>query len=168
MTHDETIMRLALTEAQKAYDCGETPVGAVLTWDGEPIVQTHNLRETEKLATAHAELLAIEQACKKLGGWRLHRAELFVTLEPCPMCAGAIINARIPRVVFAAKDKKAGCCGSLIDLFDLSFNHRPNYVGGVLEEEAQAMLTAFFNDLREKRRSGAKPRLRASDFAQKK
>lgn len=84
------------------------------------------------------------------------------------MCAGAIINARIPRVVFAAKDRKAGCCGSLIDLFDLPFNHRPEYVGGVLEEEAQAMLTAFFNDLREKRRSGAKPRLRVSDFAREK
>lgn len=167
-THDEAMMRLALEEAKKAFELGETPIGAVLTWDGEPIVMTHNLRESEKLATAHAELLAIEEACKKLHGWRLHRAELFVTLEPCPMCAGAIINARIPRVVFAAYDKKAGCCGSLIDLFSVSFNHKPVSVGGVLEEESEALLSDFFKKLREERRRGVRPVRRASDFTAEK
>ncbi len=163
-THDEMMMRLALSEAQKAYDIGETPIGAVLTWDGEPIVLAHNLRETTKSASAHAELMAIEAACQKLGGWRLHRAELFVTLEPCPMCAGAIINARIPRVVFGAHDKKAGCCGSMIDLFSLPFNHQPVYTGGVLEEEAQEMLSSFFAKLREERKNGKRPILRKADF----
>ena len=146
---DEAFMALALEEAEKAAALGETPVGAVIVWDGERVVaRAHNLREAEKRAAAHAELLAIEEANRALGGWRLHRATLYVTLEPCPMCAGAIINARIPRVVFGARDKKAGCCGSVLDLFQYPFNHRPEAVGGVLEEECQGLLTDFFTNLR--------------------
>lgn len=160
LSRDEQMMALALEEAKKAAQLGETPVGAVLTWDDEVLVTAHNLRETGKMATAHAELLAIEQACRKLGGWRLHRAVLYVTLEPCPMCAGAIINARIPRVVYAASDKKAGCCGGLIDLFSTPFNHIPQVTAGVLEEEAQQLLTDFFAELRKKPR----PRRKLQDF----
>lgn len=146
---DEAFMALALEEAEKAAALVETPVGAVIVWDGERVVaRAHNLREAEKRAAAHAELLAIEEANRALGGWRLHRATLYVTLEPCPMCAGAIINARIPRVVFGARDKKAGCCGSVLDLFQYPFNHRPEAVGGVLEEACQALLTDFFTNLR--------------------
>ena len=154
------MMSLALEEAKKAAALGETPVGAVLTWDGEVLVTAHNLRETGRCATAHAELLAIEQACRKLGGWRLHRAVLYVTLEPCPMCAGAITNARIPRVVYGATDKKAGCCGGLINLFDVPFNHQPEVTGGVLAEAAQQLLTDFFTELRCRPR----PRKKRSDF----
>lgn len=160
LSRDEQLMALALDEAKKAAQLGETPVGAVLTWDGEVLVTTHNLRETNRVATAHAELLAIEQACRKLGGWRLHRAVLYVTLEPCPMCAGAIINARIPRVVYGASDKKAGCCGGLVNLFEVSFNHQPEITGGVLAEQAQQLLSDFFADLRRKPR----PRRKLRDF----
>lgn len=160
LSRDEQLMALALDEAKKAVQLGETPVGAVLTWDGEVLVTTHNLRETNRVATAHAELLAIEQACRKLGGWRLHRAVLYVTLEPCPMCAGAIINARIPRVVYGASDKKAGCCGGLVNLFEVPFNHQPEITGGVLAEQAQQLLSDFFADLRRKPR----PRRKLRDF----
>lgn len=160
LSRDEQLMVLALDEAKKAAQLGETPVGAVLTWDGEVLVTTHNLRETNRVATAHAELLAIEQACRKLGGWRLHRAVLYVTLEPCPMCAGAIINARIPRVVYGASDKKAGCCGGLVNLFEVPFNHQPEITGGVLAEQAQQLLSDFFADLRRKPR----PRRKLRDF----
>ena len=163
LTRDEQMMQLALAEAKKAASLGETPIGAVLTWDGEVLTTAHNLRETGKMATAHAELLAIEEACRKLGGWRLHRAVLYVTLEPCPMCAGAIINARIPRVVYAAADKKAGCCGGLIDLFAAPFNHIPQVTAGVLKEEAQQLLTDFFTQLRQKPR----PRRKLQDFMPK-
>ena len=159
-SRDEQMMALALQEAKIAAQLGETPVGAVLTWDDEVLVTTHNLRETERMATAHAELLAIEQACRKLGGWRLYRAVLYVTLEPCPMCAGAIINARITRVVFGASDRKAGCCGGLVDLFAVPFNHIPQITGGVLEAEAQQLLTDFFTELRKKPR----PRRKLRDF----
>lgn len=122
---DITLMRLALAEAEKAAALGEVPVGAVVAKDGEPVAVAHNTRETGKNATHHAELLAIDAACRALGGWRLWQCELFVTLEPCPMCAGAIVNSRIKRVVYGARDAKAGCCGSVTDLFALPFNHRP-------------------------------------------
>ncbi len=157
---DERFMRLALQQAEQAAALGETPVGAVLVWDGEVVAQTYNRRETDKMAAAHAELLAINEANRKLGGWRLHRATLYVTLEPCPMCAGAIINARIPRVVYGAADAKAGCCGSLLNLFDAPFNHHPEIVGGVLEAESAALLSRFFAELRARRL----PRRRKSDF----
>ena len=120
--------------------------------DGEIIARAHNLRESGKNATYHAELMAIDAACKALGGWRLWQCELFVTLEPCPMCSGAIINSRLKRVVYGARDPKAGCCGSLTDLFALPFNHHPVIESGLLEEEAQALLQDFFAMLREKRK----------------
>ncbi len=150
---DEELMRLALREAEIAASLGEVPVGAVVAKDGVPVAMAHNTRETGKNATHHAELLAIDAACKALGGWRLWQCELFVTLEPCPMCTGAIINSRIKRVVYGASDAKAGCCGSVIDLFQLPFNHRPVVESGLLADEASAQLKGFFAGLREKRKA---------------
>ena len=149
---DEELMRAALDEAKIAADLGEVPVGAVVAKDGEIVARAHNLRESGKNATYHAELMAIDAACKALGGWRLWQCELFVTLEPCPMCSGAIINSRLKRVVYGARDPKAGCCGSLTDLFALPFNHHPVIESGLLEDEAQALLQDFFVMLREKRK----------------
>ena len=126
-------------------------MGAVVARGGEIVSRAHNLRETGKNATYHAELLAIDAACRALGGWRLWQCELFVTLEPCPMCAGAIVNSRLKRVVYAARDPRAGCCGSLTDLFALPFNHRPAVEQGLLEEEAAARLRLFFARLRRQR-----------------
>ena len=143
---DEELMRAALDEAKIAADLGEVPVGAVVAKDGEIVARAHNLRESGKNATYHAELMAIDAACKALGGWRLWQCELFVTLEPCPMCSGAIINSRLKRVVYGARDPKAGCCGSLTDLFALPFNHHPVIESGLLEDEAQALLQNFFCD----------------------
>lgn len=148
MTRDETFMREALVLAREAAALGEVPVGAVAVKDGVIVGRGRNRRETGKSALCHAELEAIDQACRALGGWRLWQCELFVTLEPCPMCAGAIINARIPRVVFGAKDKKAGSCGSVVNLFELPYNHKPELVSGVLEEECASLLTEFFRQLR--------------------
>lgn len=148
---DQELMGLALEEARKAAALGEVPVGAVVAKDGVPIAMAHNTRETEKNATHHAELLAIDAACKALGGWRLWQCELFVTLEPCPMCSGAIINSRLKRVVYGAADPKAGCCGSLTDLFSLPFNHHPVIESGLCAEEAQQLLQEFFAMLRKKR-----------------
>lgn len=153
---DTEAMHEALSLAREAADEGEVPVGCIVT-DGEHIVgRGRNRRETGKSALAHAELEAIAEACRTLGGWRLWRCTLYVTLEPCPMCAGAIINARIPRVVFGAPDPKAGSCGSVTDLFALPFNHHPVVERGLRAEEAQALLQAFFLRLREQR--AAKPR----------
>ena len=153
---DRELMQLALHEAELAAAAGEVPVGAVVALDGEPIAMAHNTRETLKNATHHAELLAIDAACKKLGGWRLWKCELFVTLEPCPMCSGAIINSRIKRVVYGASDPKAGCCGGLTDLFALPFNHHPIIEKGLCEEEASALMRAFFESLRQKRLAAKK------------
>ena len=150
---DTLFMLEALRQAETAYACGETPVGAVLVWDGKIVSAAHNRRETDKSALAHAECLAIAEACRKLGGWRLHKATLYVTLEPCPMCAGAIINARIARVVYGAKDQKAGCCGSVTELFELPFNHRPVVENGLLEDECRELLTGFFREMRAKRKA---------------
>ena len=155
---DNELMLLALREAELAAEAGEVPVGAVVALDGEPVAMAHNTRETLKNATHHAELLAIDAACKKLGGWRLWKCELFVTLEPCPMCSGAIINSRIKRVVYAAPDPKAGCCGGLTDLFALPFNHHPVIEKGLCEEEASALMRAFFESLRQKRLAAKKAR----------
>ena len=145
---DSELMGLALEEARKAAALGAVPVGAGGARSGEAVAAAHYTRESENNALHHAELLAIDAACKKLGGWRLWECELFVTLEPCPMCAGAIINARIPRVVFGAPDPKAGSCGSVTDLFALPYNHRPACEGGVLEEECAQLLRDFFRALR--------------------
>ena len=148
MRTDESYMSLALELAREAAKLGEVPVGAVAVWDGEVVGTGFNRRETGKNALAHAELEAIDAACRKLGGWRLHRCDLYVTHEPCPMCAGAIVNARIRRVVFGARDPKAGCFGSVSDFAALPFNHRPEVVGGVLAEACAAELSAFFQRLR--------------------
>lgn len=146
---DEEYMREALALAREAAAEGEVPVGCVIT-DGERIVgRGRNRRETAKNALSHAELEAIDEACRTLGGWRLWKCTLYVTLEPCPMCAGAIINARIARVVYGAPDPKAGSCGTLTDLFALPYNHRPAVTAGVLAEEAGACLRVFFRALRE-------------------
>ena len=149
---DYELMGAALAEAEQAAALGEVPVGAVIAKDGEIIASAYNTRETEKNALHHAELLAIDAACKKLGGWRLWQCELFVTLEPCPMCSGAIINSRIKRVVYGAKDPKAGCCGGMTDLFALPFNHHPVMEQGLLEAESQQLMQEFFARLREKRK----------------
>lgn len=144
----EAWMHQALQEAEDAASIGEVPVGAVIVKDDRVLSAAHNLRETSKNAIAHAEVLAIAHACKNLGSWRLSGCTLYVTLEPCPMCAGAIINARIDQVVFGAYDKKAGCCGTLVNLFEESFNHKPIYTGGILEQECAALLRNFFSKLR--------------------
>lgn len=145
---DTEAMHEALALAREAADEGEVPVGCIVT-DGERIVgRGRNRRETCKSALAHAELEAIGEACRTLGGWRLWRCTLYVTLEPCPMCAGAIINSRIQRVVYGAADTKAGCCGSVTDLFAMPFNHHPVVEQGLRAEEAQELLQAFFKDLR--------------------
>ena len=148
MEGDEVFMREALRLAREAAAEGEVPVGAVVVKNGEIVARGRNRRETAKNALSHAELEAIGGACRALGGWRLWECELFVTLEPCPMCAGAAINSRLRRVVFGARDPKAGSCGSVTDLFALPYNHRPQLVGGVLEEECSALLTEFFKKLR--------------------
>ena len=145
---DFELMGAALEEARKAAALGEVPVGAVVAKDGEIISAAHNTRETEKNALHHAELLAIDAACKKLGGWRLWQCELFVTLEPCPMCAGAILNARIPRVYYGARDREMGACGGVLNLFMEDFPHPPALVGGVLAEDCRRVLTDFFRNLR--------------------
>ena len=149
---DSELMGLALEEARKAAALGEVPVGAVVARNGEVVAAAHNTRETEKNALHHAELLAIDAACKKLGGWRLHRCDLYVTLEPCPMCTGALINSRMKTVYYGAPDPKAGSCGSLINLFALPYNHQPALVSGVLEQECADILRNFFRELRKKRK----------------
>ena len=149
---DEKFMREALALAQAAADEGEVPVGCVVVRGGEIVGRGRNRRESAKSALAHAEIEAIAEACRKLGGWRLWQCTLYVTLEPCPMCAGAIINARLPRVVYGAKEPTNGCCGSAVDLFMLPCSQKPEVVPGVLEEECSAMLSAFFRRLREKRK----------------
>lgn len=151
---DEYWMRAALAEARLAAAEGETPVGAVIVRNGELVAAAHNRRETGKNALYHAELSAIDAACRKLGGWRLWECEMYVTLEPCPMCAGALINARIRRVVYGAPDAKAGSCGSRINLFDVGYNHRPECVRGVLADESAALLKHFFADLRNRKKEG--------------
>ena len=142
----------AYAEGTEGTTEGSTSTEKVVAKDGEIIARAHNLRESGKNATYHAELMAIDAACKALGGWRLWQCELFVTLEPCPMCSGAIINSRLKRVVYGARDPKAGCCGGLTDLFALPFNHHPVIESGLMEAEAQALLQEFFVMLREKRK----------------
>ena len=151
ISRDEYFMGIALKEADKAAALGEVPVGAVVVWKNKIVSQAFNTRETDKNALCHAEIKAIDEACRKLGGWRLFMCELFVTLEPCPMCAGAIINSRIKRVVYGASDLKAGSFGSVVNFNSLAYNHKPEIVGGILEEECAALLSNFFLKLRQKR-----------------
>ncbi len=144
----ELYMDRALALAHEAALEGEVPVGCVIVRGNEIVGEGRNRRETGRTALGHAELDAIRQACENLGGWRLWDCTLYVTLEPCPMCAGAIINARIPTVVFGASDQKCGACGSVCDLFSMNFNHHPQVIKGIRETEASALLTEFFQQLR--------------------
>ena len=146
---DHAAMRLALSLAREAYDCGEVPVGAVIVREGRIVAQAYNLRETLHDPTAHAERIALTLAGKALGSWRLDGCTLYVTLEPCVMCAGAIVQSRIDRVVYGAKDPKAGACDSLYRIVsDPRLNHRAKITPGVLEDECGALLTQFFSDRR--------------------
>ena len=146
---DEEYMGRALELAREALDHGEVPVGCVIVWaDGRIVGEGRNRREEDGNALGHAELAAIRMACETLGGWRLHRARLYVTLEPCPMCAGAIVNARIPAVYYGAREEKMGACGSILNLFEEGFGHRPRLYRGLRAEECAALLADFFNKLR--------------------
>ena len=145
---DREFMLQALELAKEAAAEGEVPVGCIITRNGEVVGRGRNRRERGKSALCHAELEAIGQACETLGGWRLWECTLYVTLEPCPMCAGAIINARIPRVVYGAGDAKAGSCGSVCNLFDMAYNHHPKVESGLMEEECAEILKDFFRQLR--------------------
>lgn len=145
---DERMMERALRLAQEAFDDGEVPVGAVVVRKGEIVGEGRNRREKGKNALYHAELEAIDNACKHLGGWRLWECELYVTLEPCPMCAGAIVNARIPQIYFGAYDPKNGCCGSVADVLNLPLAFHPAYQGGVMQERCSGILSEFFKRLR--------------------
>ncbi|MBS4179767.1 tRNA adenosine(34) deaminase TadA [Lederbergia citrea] len=157
---DEYYMRMAIAEAEKACDMNEVPIGAVMVLNGEVVSTAHNLRETDQNAVAHAELIAIEKACKKLGTWRLEGAELYVTLEPCPMCSGAIILSRIKKVVYGAADPKAGCAGTLMNLLgDERFNHQSEVIEGVLEEECGRLLSNFFREIRKKKKEARKQQM---------
>ena len=146
--NDRIFMEEALKLAAEAAAEGEVPVGCVIVRDGQIVGRGRNRRETQKTALGHAELEAIGDACANLGGWRLWDCTLYVTLEPCPMCAGAIINARIPRVVFGASDAKCGACGSVCDLFSMDFNHHPQVESGVMAQESSQLLSEFFERLR--------------------
>ena len=147
-TEQENFMAQALALAAEAAAAGEVPVGCVIVRDGEIVGRGRNRREEKQATASHAEMEAIAQANEHLGTWRLDDCELYVTLEPCPMCAGAIINARIPALYNGAKDEKAGCCGSVLNLFEERFNHHPRIYGGVLEAECSALLQSFFQNLR--------------------
>ena len=149
-------MDVALELAKEAAAEGEVPVGCVIVRGDQIVGRGRNRRETTKTALGHAEIEAIADACKNLGGWRLWDCTLYVTLEPCPMCAGAIINARIPRVVYGAQDEKNGACGSVCNLFSMDFNHHPQAESGIREEEAAALLAEFFQNLRVELRSRPK------------
>ncbi|MCM0627338.1 tRNA adenosine(34) deaminase TadA [Lysinibacillus sp. OL1_EC] len=161
---DRLFMKQALEEAQQAAVLGEVPIGAVLVYEGKIIARAHNLRETTQNATTHAELLVIQEACKKIGSWRLEDTTLYVTLEPCPMCAGAILQSRVPRVVYGARDQKAGCVDSLYHLLnDERFNHECDVTEGILAEECGQILTDFFKALRDRKKAEKKARLASND-----
>ncbi|MBQ2927147.1 MAG: nucleoside deaminase [Oscillospiraceae bacterium] len=162
---DEQFMDAALELAREAFACGEVPVGCVIVKDGQIVGRGRNRRETNKSALAHAEIEAISQACEALGGWRLWQCTLYVTLEPCPMCAGAILNARIPRVVYGASDRKCGATGSVCNLFSMEFNHHPIVECGIREAECAQLLTRFFQELRVTLRSRPKWKPKAAPGA---
>ncbi|MGX9931719.1 tRNA adenosine(34) deaminase TadA [Virgibacillus salarius] len=150
---DEKMMELAIDEATKAARQNEVPIGAVIVYQGEVIARGYNQRETSQSTLSHAELIAIEQANDVIGSWRLENCTLYVTLEPCPMCAGAIVQSRIKRVVYGAKDPKAGCAGTLMNLLaDKRFNHQVDITKGVLETDCGDLLRNFFKDLRKQKK----------------
>ena len=148
-------MRAAIREARKAEKIEEVPVGAVVVYDGKIVSRAHNKRNTHHDGTAHAEILAIQKAGKKLGRWNLSDCDLYVTLEPCAMCAGASVNSRIRRIYFGAYDYRYGCCGSIMDITNSALNHRVEIIGGIMQEECSTMLSAFFKKLRERAKNNA-------------
>ena len=156
MTSEERYMREAMRLAKKAAALNEVPIGCVIVHDGKIIGRGYNRRTIDKNVLAHAEIIAIKKACRIIGDWRLEECIMYVTLEPCPMCAGAIINARIRTVYYGADDSKAGSCGSLINLFDVAYNHKPEIVKGLMKEQCSGILTDFFRDLRKKRKEQRK------------
>ncbi len=157
MEIEEYYMKEALKEARKAYEKGEVPVGAVIVKNEKIIARAHNLKEIKKDTTKHAEILAIQKASKKLEAWRLEECKMYVTLEPCTMCAGAMINSRIKKVVIGTLDQKTGACGSVLNLFeDYKFNHKVEYKVGVLQKECEEILKEFFKDLRKTKKIKAK------------
>ena len=157
MTKDEKYMKEAIKQARKAAAVGDVPIGCVIVYEDRIIARGYNKRNAKKTTLAHAELLAIEKASKVINDWRLEECTMYITLEPCQMCAGAIVQARIPRVVVGAMNKKAGCAGSVINLFQIpAFNHQVEFEKGVLEEECSALLSDFFKELRsEKKKNDA-------------
>ena len=155
MTLEEKNMKAAIKQARKAEALGEVPIGCVIEYEGKMIARGYNRRIVDKTVLAHAEILAIRKACRRMGDWRLEGCTMYVTLEPCPMCAGAIVQARIPKVVIGCMNPKAGCAGSVLDMFhEPGFNHQVEVESGVLQEECSQMLTEFFKDLRKKRKEG--------------
>lgn len=155
MTTDEKYMKEAIRQARKAEAMEEVPIGCVIVYEGKIIARGYNRRNTDKNTLSHAELLAIKKASKKLGDWRLEGCTLYVTLEPCQMCAGAIIQARVDRVVIGSMNPKAGCAGSVLNILEMDgFNHKAEVTRGVLQEECSQMLSSFFKALREKRKHG--------------
>lgn len=154
MTQDERYMKAAVGQARKALALGEVPIGCVIEYEGKIIGRGYNRRMTDRTALAHAEIIAIRKACKKMGDWRLEGCTMYVTLEPCPMCAGAIVQARIPRVVIGSMNPKAGCAGSVLDmLHEPGFNHQAETETGLLGDECSQMLKEFFRDLRKEKAS---------------
>ena len=155
MTLEEKNMKAAIKQARKAEALGEVPIGCVIEYEGKIIARGYNRRIVDKTVLAHAEIRAIRKACRRMGDWRLEGCTMYVTLEPCPMCAGAIVQARIPKVVIGCMNPKAGCAGSVLDMFhEPGFNHQVEVESGVLQEECSQMLTEFFKDLRKKRKEG--------------
>ena len=153
MQEKERFMKEALKEAKKAYEKLEVPVGCVIVKDGKIIARAHNIKELSNDTTKHAEILAIQKASKKLGAWRLLDCDMYVTLEPCSMCAGAIINSRISNLYYGASDEKTGAVGSVLNLFDdYTFNHKVNYEKGILKDECENILKSFFKELRQKKK----------------
>ena len=152
MTIDEKYMKEAIKQAKKAYSIDETPIGCVIVYEDKIIARGYNRRNTDKSTLAHAEITAIKKACKKLGDWRLEGCTLYVTLEPCPMCAGAIIQSRIDRVVVGSMNPKAGCAGSVLNILQTEgFNHQTELTTGILKEECSQLMTGFFKELRMKK-----------------
>ena len=150
---DEKYMKLALKEAKKARDINEVPIGCVIVRDGKVIGKGYNKRNTDKNVLSHAELIAIKQACKKTGDWRLEDCTMYIALEPCQMCAGAMVQARLQRAVIGSMNPKAGCGGSVLNILQMAeFNHQVDVERGVLEEECSGILTEFFSDLREQKK----------------
>ena len=157
MTEDEKYMRQALRLAKKASNNGDVPIGCLIVYEGKVIARGYNRRNKDKQSLAHAELIAIKKASKVMGDWRLEACKMYVTLEPCQMCAGAIVQARIPEIVIGCMNPKAGCAGSIINLLDMQeFNHQVQVTRGVLESECSSMLTEFFRNLRKQQKSREK------------